>query len=349
MSGSVIDACQARDWVCAVLVRAGLREPDAACVADSLVFAELRGVITHGLVRLETYVRRIRRGGINAHAQLETVADLGGLVVLDADHGPGAASACFATDLVIARAREHGVACVVARNASHFGASAFYSNRMADAGLAGLVMCNTEPVMCAPSGGRPVLGTNPIAFTVPVDRERRPQLDMATTAVSQGKLILAEQADGSIPLGWAVDDRGLPTISAADGLHGALLPSGGPKGFGLAFMVDALLALGGAAMSPAVSALHGDDGAHQGAGHVFLALRADAALPAADYAQRIDELVNAVHDSGLPNVADKPMIPGEPELRHARAHHGRIALSATQLHVLRRLGASVDLPLPIAA
>jgi LDH2 family malate/lactate/ureidoglycolate dehydrogenase len=333
-------------WARAVLVRAGLEDHDAGVVAASLAFAERRGVASHGLLRLGTYVRRIQAGGINRTAKVRVDADLGALVVLDADDGPGACTGMYATDLAIDRAGRHGIACIIARNAGHFGAAGLFTNRMADAGLVGLAMCNTESVMCAPAGGRPVLGTNPLAVAVPLPADARPQLDMATTTASQGKLLAAAQQGNEIPLGWAVDAMGRPTTSPAEGLAGALLPGGGPKGFGLAFAIDALLAVGGANVSPGVAALSGDPATPQRVGHLFLALRADAAGSLDDYRERIAALVDAVHASGLDPGAPPPMVPGEPELAHERRVSGRIELSEPLRATLEGIGAETGVPLP---
>ncbi|GAA1136123.1 Ldh family oxidoreductase [Nocardioides aquiterrae] len=334
------------DWTTQVLVRTGLGTEEAATVADSLVFADLRGVSTHGVLRLPTYVERLRAGGINVSSRLSVVSDAGALVVVDADAGPGASTGATAADLAVARARVYGIGCVIARNANHFGASAYFTNRIADAGMVGIAACNTEPVMCAPFGGAPVLGTNPIAVAVPAPYERRPQLDMATTVTSQGRLIMAQRAGEDIPLGWAVDGDGRATTSAAAGLDGALLPVGGPKGFGLAFAVDALLAVGGAGTSPDVLALSGDPATPQRLGHLFIAVRADVVAPLDDYRARIDALVAAVHASGGELDVPAPLVPGEPEVRREQAAGRRVELTAAVLSDLQRVADAVDVPLP---
>ncbi|GAA1809465.1 Ldh family oxidoreductase [Planosporangium flavigriseum] len=343
---SVVPLDVMRDWTIQVLIRVGLTESDAEAVAASLAFAEARGVGTHGLIRLSTYVERIRAGGINKAARIRTEADLGALVIVDADDAPGASSGVYGADLAIERAREYGIGCVIARNGNHFGASAFFTNRIADAGLLGLVACNTESVMCAPFGGRPVLGTNPFAVAVPLPYEQRPQVDMATTTVPQGKLLVAAQNGEDIPLGWAVDTQGRPTTSPAEGLKGALTPAGGPKGFGLAFAVDALVALAGANVSPAVTALNGDPSLSQRQGHLFLAIRADATGSLSEYHERIGQLVNAIHHSGVDGEGVPPLAPGEPELIHERKVDGCVALTDGLLDQLRALAADTEVPLP---
>lgn len=336
-----------RQWTSAVLLAEGLTPDDARIVADSLVFADLRGVSTHGVLRLPTYVARTRAGGIDPAGSTSIVADLGALVVVDSGHGPGAATAMRATAIVIERAREHGIGCVIARNANHFGASAYFTNQIADAGMLGVAACNTEPVMCAPFGGAPVLGTNPIALAVPLPRTGRPQLDMATTTTSQGRLIMAARDGTEIPLGWAVDSRGRPTTSPQAGLDGALLPMGGPKGFGLAFAVDALLALAGANVSTGVAALHGDDSAPQRLGHLLIAVRADAAGTLDEYRSSIRGLVDAVHASGDGLDVPAPLVPGEPEVSREQESDGFIDVSSHVREDLAEVARTSGVPLPM--
>jgi len=333
-------------WTRAILVDAGLEPVDAQWVAESLAFADLRGVSTHGVMRLPTYVARIRAGGIAKRPSVTVVADLGALVVLDGGAGPGASAGVRSVDLAVDRARHHGIGAVVTRNTNHFGACAFYTNRIADAGMVGVVACNTESVMCAPFGGAPVLGTNPLAVAVPLSALARPQLDMATTTTSQGRLMIAEQSGESIPLGWAVDSRGKPTTSASEGLRGALLPVGGPKGFGLAFAIDSLLAIAGAHVSTEVAALGGDPAEPQRLGHLAIAVRADAAQTLDDYRSAIGGLVDAIHDSSTGFDVPDAVAPGEPELSRAQGADGHIGLSPHVLAELGELASQWGIPLP---
>lgn len=330
-----------REWAVSVLEAVGLSRDDAAVTVAALAFAELRGVRTHGFVRLETYVRRIRAGGIQATARPTVEADLGALVYVDAAHGIGMSSGVFCSDLAVDRAREHGVGLVIARNANHFGAAAFFTNRIADQGALGLAVCNTDKVMCAPFGGRAVLGTNPIAVALPLPYDQRPQLDMATTHVAAGRLIVAAQDGQPIPAGWAVDADGNPTTSAAAGLEGALLPSGGPKGFGLAFAIDALVGLSGAAVSPDVGPLYGDPSVPQRLGQAFMAVHPRVGLD--EYRQRMSSLVGAIHASG-PAAGPAAFAPGEPELLRERSSNGCFELTDGLRKTLEEVGAVTGKP-----
>ncbi len=333
-------------WSSAVLVEAGLAPVDAGWVAESLVFADVRGVSTHGVMRLPTYVARIRAGGITARHSITVEADLGALVILDGGAGAGASIGVHSADLAVERARAYGIGAVITKNANHFGACAFYTNRIADAGLLGIVACNTESVMCAPFGGAPVLGTNPLALAVPMQASERPQLDMATTTTSQGRLLIAEQTGEPIPVGWAVDAAGQPTTSASEGLRGALLPMGGPKGFGLAFAVDALLALAGANVSTRVSPLGGDPSEAQRLGHIAIAIRADGAQPLDDYRSAISGLVDSIHASSVGLDVPVAVAPGEPEMERQRAADGRVSLSPHVVSELAELAESSGIALP---
>lgn len=321
----LVDAASLVVWAAKVLECLGLASDDAEVVAENLAFSDLRGVSSHGFIRLETYANRIQAGGINPRPGMTTVRDEGALVVLDADDGPGAATAAVATDLAMERAAKFGIGAVITRRSNHFGAAAFFTSRMADRGFVGLAACNTDKVMCGPFGGKAVLGTNPIAVAVPVDHDVRPQLDMATSEASYGKLLVAARDGISIPEGWAVDAEGKPTRSPKDGIAGALLPSGGPKGFGLAFVVDALVALAGAATSPDVGELYGNPAAAQRLGHVFIAISTGSDHDAETYRDSIDRLVENVHGSAL---AESPvMFPGEPELNRQRDSRGLIEVA----------------------
>jgi LDH2 family malate/lactate/ureidoglycolate dehydrogenase len=294
---------------------AGLEQSSAVGVVDNLEYAELRGFGSHGFLRLPTYVERIMAGGISRRPEIVVVNDQPSMAIVDAGAAIGAYSASICTDMAITKAIEGGVGVVIARNANHFGAAGYYTDRIAARGLLGIVACNTDAVMCAPFGGTAVLGTNPISIAAPVIHGLRPQLDMATSEVAHGKIIGARDRGEQIPLGWAVDTDGVPTSDPVQGLVGALLPSGGAKGFALAFMIDCLVAVGGARTSHEVSALYGDRSAPQELGHVFIAIAVDQVQSLAEYSSHVADLTAAVHDSAAPGSSRPPVIPGEPELQ----------------------------------
>lgn len=339
------EAAALERWGVSVLMRAGLRAEAAGAVCANLAYAEQRGLRTHGFVRLAIYLERIEAGGIRVGATPAVVRNGGATAVVDCHDGPGAVGGGFVAQLVCRLAGEHGAGFVAARNANHFGAAGHYAEMIVDAGMIGLVACNTDVVMAPPGGGRPVLGTNPIAIAVPGDAGARPVLDMATSGVAYGKLIVAAEEGTEIPLDWAVDASGEPTSDPRAALDGALLPAAGPKGFGLAYMIDMLAATGGAAVSPDVHPLYGTRDAPQKLGFAMLAIDPEA-LEGALFAERVRRLAEVVRAGGRAN-GPAPMIPGEPERRFGAEHAGTAPLLPATRRTLHGLGERYGVPFPL--
>jgi LDH2 family malate/lactate/ureidoglycolate dehydrogenase len=251
-----------------------------------------------------------------------------------------------ASELAGEIAGDAGIGLVAACNANHFGAAGFYAEALARRGLLSVIVSNSDAVMAPPAGGKRVLGTNPIAVGAPPVGELTPLLDMATTNVAYGKLIVAARSGAPIPLDWAVDVDGRPTDDATRGLDGALLPLGGPKGFGLAFIVDVFSALGGAHVSPDVHPLYGERSIPQKLGFNVIAINAEMLGGTEVFHSRIERLIDAVHAAGSEDVPT-PMIPGEPEQRHEREGSGQLWLSDEDVAELDVLAKAYALPLPL--
>ena len=334
-------------WARSVFAAERVPAPDANTVAENLAYAERRGIRSHGFIRIPIYIERIRAGGIVADAQPAVMSRQGAVAVVDCADGPGAVGAMFASQLAGQIASEAGIGLVAGCNANHFGAAGFYAQALADRGLLGVVLSNSDAAMAPPGGGKPVLGTNPMAVGVPAAGELTPLLDMATTSVAYGKLIVAAQSDMSIPLDWAVDADGNPTSDAKAGLSGALLPMAGPKGFGLAFIIDAFSALGGARVSPDVHPLYGERSIPQKLGFSVIAVNPGSFGGAGPFRSRMERLIGAVHSAGRED-APAAMIPGEPEQRQEREANGRLELSDEEVGDLRVLAETYRLPLPLS-
>ncbi|HSS64565.1 MAG TPA: Ldh family oxidoreductase, partial [Gammaproteobacteria bacterium] len=228
-----------------VLEKNGVGEDIAGLVADVLVDADMRGVVTHGLTRLPAYVARIRAGLLNPGARPEVLADHGALLLLDAGNGFGAVAGCDAADLAAERAVRHGCAWVTVRNGNHLSMLGYYARRLAGRGLAAIAITNAGPSMAAWGGKRPVVGTNPLAMAVPGDASPV-VLDMAATMVARGKIRRAQAEGRPIPEGWAFDAQGNPTTDADVAMSGTLAPAGGHKGYALSVMIDLMTGVIGA-------------------------------------------------------------------------------------------------------
>lgn len=303
-----------------VLGAAGLDPEAAALVAESLASADARSIASHGMVRLlPEYVRRLELGSTNPAPDIRTVRQTPGAALLDADGAPGQVAGTQAMTLAIEKAERNGVAAVAVRNSSHFGMGAKYVERATDAGMVGFAFTNATPNM-PPAGGRGrFLGTNPVAIGVPNQDGDPLVLDMSTSVVARGKIVMAEMDGQPIPSGWAIDADGNPTVDPRAALTGAVLPMAGYKGAGLALMVDILCGvLTGAAFGTHVVDLYDTGSSHQDVGHFFLAVAVESFMPIETFYARINQYIAEVRmQPRMPGV-ERIYLPGELEYASER-------------------------------
>jgi LDH2 family malate/lactate/ureidoglycolate dehydrogenase len=281
------------------------------------------------------YLARIKAGSVSNRETAAVVSDRDAAVVLDAGHALGQLTGDQAMAMAIERARRYGVSCVAVRHGFHFGTARRYALAAADAGCIGVVACNTRPLMPAPGGAERVVGNNPLAIAVPSDGPIPIVLDMATSAAAMGKIRLAAKSGRPIPDSWAVTADGTSTTDPSEAINGMLLPSGGPKGFGLAFLLDLMCGLlSGGASGPEVQPLYGDPAVPYDCSHLFIAIDVahfgDPAVfrvAAATAAQRIRDGKRA------PGVTEL-CAPGEPEWRRVEASRGLVHLTPAVAQML---------------
>lgn len=227
-----------KDLIQAKLTKAGLLEEHASTVADVLVFADAKGIHSHGAMRTEYYAERIAKGGITHQPNFEFEKTGTSSGIFHADNGVGHVAAHHAMDEAINIAKESGVAIVGVKNMSHSGALSYFTERAANEDMVGFSVCQSDPMVVPFGGADPYYGTNPIAFAAPGEDGKMISFDMATTVQAWGKILHARSKNVSIPDTWAVDENGEPTTDPFK--VKALLPISGPKGYGLGMMVDVL-------------------------------------------------------------------------------------------------------------
>ncbi|MFN8661384.1 MAG: Ldh family oxidoreductase [Thermomicrobiales bacterium] len=285
-----------RGFVANVFKRLDVPEAKAHRAAEQLVIADVRGVWSHGVARLAMYVEQIQTGTIIPRAELAVERETPTTIVFNANSGLALALAPEAMDACIAKAQEMGVGMVTVNNSTHFGIAGSYAMSAAAAGLGGIAMTNAGPFV-VPTGGRvPMLGTNPIAFSVPLGPDEPPFVfDMATSAIAYGKLENARRMGKPLAHGLVVDETGLPATDPYIGkylmpLGGELLTSG-HKGYGLAVMVETFC-------GPLAGALWGTHlasvqriGVRPGLGHAFMAWRIDAFRDPTEFADELRQLL----------------------------------------------------------
>lgn len=189
-----------------VMSRCGLSREESEIFSDSLIRADLRGISSHGLTRLTAYARRVELGLVAGHVTPEITRDGGGVIAVDGKNGMGAYVGRWTMDACVRRAREQGGCFAAVAHGNHFGYAAYFTEYAARQGMLGLAIANGPPAMPPTGGKTPLLGTNPLAVSLPTGDPDRPlTLDMATSAVARGKVTLAKKNGQSIPLGWGVD------------------------------------------------------------------------------------------------------------------------------------------------
>jgi LDH2 family malate/lactate/ureidoglycolate dehydrogenase len=317
----VVRAAALETWTRALLEGAGLEADPAATVAETLVWTSLRGVDSHGVARVPVYAERLRSGVLNNRPRPEVVRRDGAIAVVDGDHGPGQVAAVAATDLSIELAREHGVGVVSVRRSGHYGAAAYYAMRAAAAGLVGMSMTNTEPLVIPYGGVDPALGTNPIALAAPTAGGAIFNLDMATSQVAINRIFNARDEGRSIPEGWGVDERGEPTTDPAK--VKSAVPLGGYKGYGLALMVEVLCGvLAGAGVREGVGDLYSGGEVQQNTGHFHLAIDPERTVGRDAFAGVLGGLLDELRAIPPARGFDEVLVAGDPEDR-ARAQRER--------------------------
>ena len=314
-----------------IFVAAGVSQEVARDVAEHLVDAELRGVASHGVIRVPQYLKAVDRGETRAAAQLSVIRQNQATASFSGGHGFGQVMARGAMQHAVELARRFGVAVVTLTDCGHTGRLGAYTEQAARAGMVGMMMVNAggSGQWVAPFGGiAGRLATNPLAIAVPLADGESLSLDMATSAAPEGKIRTLVALERTIPEGWVVDHQGKPSTqpgSLYGPPRGALLPFGGHKGFGLAFMIEILAgALSGTGCCVQADApLAGTTD-----GVILIAIQIEAFCPRQSFDKTIERLVSHIKSSPTAPGVVEVLTPGELE-----AHTRR-----------RQLSQGIDLP-----
>jgi LDH2 family malate/lactate/ureidoglycolate dehydrogenase len=311
------------------LIKAGCSTKKADVVADNLIEADLRGISSHGIARLQRYLDHIQQGLIDPKSEPRVVHQTGISAVVDGQNGIGQYVAKFATDIAIEKAEENGMAIVVVRNSNHYGIAGYYAEMIMRHGMIGLSSTNTAPLAVPTFGRDALLGTNPIAIAFPADTSEPYMIDMATSVVPRGKLEVYSRNKRPIPRGWCVDETGRATEDPARvlenlkrGAGGGILALGGEgeefgghKGYGLAMLVELITA------GLSVGRYSGDT--YKGAGgicHLFGAIRLDLFGDPKEISKSLTAILMKVKDSERAEGAGEIFLHNEKEHRARKAN-----------------------------
>ena len=307
-------------WAQALVEAAGTPPDIARDVAEVLLAADRRGIASHGTARLPNYVALIEGSVMQPSARPTLDGGRGVAARFDAQNGWGQHAGRVAVDWAIEQARANGAAIAVVRNSNHYGIAGWYALRAAAAGLIGVSLTNSSPLVAPTRGMRSLLGTNPIAIAAPAGGFGTFCLDMATSTVPRGRIEVAARRGETLPTGWAIGPDGRSAHTPESALAGALLPlggleeTGGYKGYGLALAVDILTGvLAGAAFGPSIVGLFSTDAASD-LGHAFWVVDPEALGQPGAFETRLAGYLQALTDAEtVPDVPGRVLIPGEPE------------------------------------
>jgi ureidoglycolate dehydrogenase (NAD+) len=296
-------------FVSAIFVAAGVERTMADTWAHVLVWANLRGVDSHGILRIPRYLELLAKGAINPTPNITVERRAGAIAVMEADRAPGAVAMTRAMEEAIGRAREVHIGWCAVRNITHAGAVGYYALQAVEAGMAGLVMTASGPMMAYHGSSKAGVSTNPLAIAVPAGTRRPFLLDMSTASVPNGKVLDARDRGVEVPHGWGIDAEGRDTTDPNK--IATLLPVGGPKGSGLSFMLECLcsLAVGNPRIAPALPRSGANDSPLMNGVAMAIDLRAIGDLEA--FTREADRLGDAI--AGLPPAqgVERVLTPGE--------------------------------------
>ena len=323
--------------VAAIFASCGMSGADAALLAESLVVSDLRGVHSHGVMRVPEYVKKLTVAGVDPRGRPSIARDGGACLVIDGGNAMGQIASRFSMEQVLDRAAETGIAAAAVRGSNHNGAMAPYAMQALPRDMIGLATTNALPTMAPWGGAERLLGINPLGVAIPAGEEFPIVYDAAFSGSSHGKIRIHQQRGDPIPEGWALDVDGRPTTDPAAAIDGLLMPIGGYKGTALAMIMGILSSmLSGAAYGTELGDMERGPEAGRD-GHFFLAIAVERFEDVDRFKERVDAAIRQIHAAKPAPGVERVYAPGELEFLTAqRCEREGIPLTGPTLADLRR-------------
>lgn len=315
-----------RDFTRTIFEKMGCSSEHAALAADVLIKSDLRGIDSHGVARLNGYVRLWDKKRINTKPDIQIVHETPSTATIDGDEGLGLVVAPFAMKVAIEKAEKYGSGWVSVRNSNHFGIAGYHTMMAVEKDMIGFAMTNASPLVAPTFATERLLGTNPMCYAFPAGKYPPVIVDMATSAAANGKLEIAQRSGKGVPEGWIQDKNGKSSTNPHELKNGgSLLPLGSDrdhgshKGFGLSATVDILSAvLSGANYGPWVPPFvafmdPSENPVGKGIGHFLGAMRVDGFRPVDEFKSHLDNWIERFKSAETITEDQKVIIPGEPE------------------------------------
>jgi LDH2 family malate/lactate/ureidoglycolate dehydrogenase len=346
MTTVFLEARQLTAFCSAILQHLEIPEEDAAVVARSLVEADLRGIHSHGVLRLGRYVKELRHQVTNPHPRIGILAEGPAYARVDGDGGLGPLVGSFAMRICIAKAQVSGSAVVTACRSRHFGAAGFYSLMALERDLIGIAMTVASPRLAPTGGTQPLFGNNPIAMAVPGDQSFPLLVDFAVGRTGAGRLELAAASGESIPEGLARDLEGNPTTDPKVALQGGIIPIGEHKGYGLALLIEVLAGLLAGAPYFGIERAQVEEHMHaRGIGHFFMAIDPGRFMPLDQFKTAVAGMIERIKTSPRATGVGEILVHGELEDRRYRERLlNGIPMAPSTVAALQRLARESGVP-----
>lgn len=341
----LVQSDRLHDFVADIFRAVGFSEAHAQIEADVLVWANLRGVDSHGVFRIPNYVRAIKSGEINPKPDLRVSSSTGASCIIDADRAPGPVAMTFAIGQAADIASEHTIGWALVRDTTHTGPMGYYARLAADRGMIGIVTSASRPLMAYHGTSVPAVSTNPLAIAVPQAGGLPLVIDMATAAIAWGKLNQARQLGNPLPDNVALDSSGRVTTDSSQAK--VPLPLAGAKGAGLSLLIECMTSL--LAGSPLVAPALADEGSSTGVWQHGLAIAVDIAAftDVAQFAANAAELAASIRRQPRADGVDEILMPGERGDRVlAERQENGIPVLSNQWQALVEVAASVGVKPP---
>tara|TARA_B100001079_G_C16352461_1_gene488924 strand:+ start:287 stop:1294 length:1008 start_codon:yes stop_codon:yes gene_type:complete len=314
---------EAWDLAFNALTKSNTSDSNAKEVADALINAEFDGQSGHGLSRIPSYVEQLISGKVAGNVSPSILGINGGVIRIDANHGFAFPAISLAISEITNACKKYGIAAASISRSHHFGQAGRHVEKLAERGLIGLMFGNTPKAIPPWGGSKALFGTNPIAFSSPREDAAPLVVDLSLSKVARGKVMVANQQNEKIPVGWAIDDEGKPTTNPKKALAGAMLPVGDAKGSALALMVEILAAgLTGSNFGFEASSFLNAEGDSPGVGQLIIAID-PSFFSDKGFGGRTETIINAILEQ------PSTRLPGDKRLekRKAREKSEKITIS----------------------
>ncbi|WP_130861067.1 Ldh family oxidoreductase [Bacilliculturomica massiliensis] len=310
----IVQAETIKSFVSELFEKVGMSGEDAAWFAETITTANLRGLDSHGILRVPNYVERVKCGAINPCPDMKIVQLSPAVALIDADDAAGCVAGKKAMECAIETAKKFGVGIAAVKNSNHFGAGAAYAQLAVDRDMIGIVLTDVPTLITAPGAKAKLVGNNPIGIGIPTYSNHPFMLDMSLSVVAEGKLRFAAEKGSKIPTTWAADMDGNPTDDPEAALKGFLLPIAGYKGLGLAYVVDILCGvLTSGIFADKIKSMYRNPTEPSQIGHMMLAIDLQAFLSKEEMKERMEYYHSYLESAPLVEGATPLCFPGEIE------------------------------------